>query len=288
MPAQSRLLRALRPHTQRACRGSFKTNGVFQCAVRAALSKAFDFALHVAIPRPEPFFLTATLRGICEDLIVLSFLAPLPDHNEILLAVNQTNLAEGMKRQEGFFAANRAWQPVIAPEPGFVEQAFNRLKTVADAHGWNRGRLPTVQFMADSSGFRPLYDFMYSATSKWVHCTPHLLLRMGWSNTATRHQLSDETEWIFSTRHFTRYYNDFNRIYGGYLLVRLVRRFLSEFDQPERVERILSRFEKANEDELRWPELVTYEEMNHDGPGPLTRILLRAKSEIEKGEARGA
>lgn len=278
------LFNRLEPHIRRVGHGSLKHDGPFRCIVRAAIVKAFEFTVYSQGKRPEPFFLTATLRGLCEDLIVLTFLAPLADRDDIVVAINDDNLSESLERQDAFFQANRSWQPVVRNAPGKRQSAVDKLKNIARIHGWNRNRLPTVRDMAQSCGLAPIYEFMYSATSKWVHCSPHVLLRMGWSKSESKDEVSHETQWSFSASHFDRYYDEFNRIYSTFLLLLIVKSFLSEFDQPGEVEELVRLLDDESRDVLRWPELVTYEELNLDAPGVLQRILMRAQLETKDGE----
>ncbi len=62
-------------------------------------------------------------------------------------------------------------------------------------------------------------------------------------------------------------------------MILLLRRFLSEFDKPNKVEHLLIEIEKHTSDLLRWPELVTFEELNLNAPGPIQRILMRVAKE---------
>ncbi len=52
----------------------------FEGVKRAAIIKSFEFCLEVYRDdkAANPFFLAPTLRGICEDLIVVAFLQNLP------------------------------------------------------------------------------------------------------------------------------------------------------------------------------------------------------------------
>jgi hypothetical protein len=278
----SELLADLEPHVLRTGHGSITGDGAFRCVARAALVKATEFARIATRAHPEPFFLTATLRGVCEDLIVLSFLSKLTDRDEVVLALNDDNLVDGLSSQHAFFGAERPWQPVLGDADGHREMAAAKLNDIASAHGWKvKGKVsfPTVWYMAEKEHLVPLYKFMYSATSKWVHCSPHILLRMGWGEPDTRSDASLKTRWSFSTRHFSAYYSAFNRIYSVYLLLLLLRMFVDDFEDRGAVVRLLDDIAHELKETLRWPELVTHEEMNLDPPGPLTRILMRARQD---------
>lgn len=81
------LLGELRPSLDAATKGSIRKVGVYGCALRAALAKSYEFAslVHAEDPPAHGFFITATLRGISEDLIVLTYLGSLgvDERNEV-------------------------------------------------------------------------------------------------------------------------------------------------------------------------------------------------------------
>jgi hypothetical protein len=280
------LLKDLGLLVTRAGHGSFSAEGPFRCVVRAALVKAFEFAQHARKEHAEPFFLTATLRGICEDLIVLSFLAPLSDRDEVVRILLEDDVSDALGKQQVFFDTHRTWQPIVRDEPGQRETARLKVKQLAADHLWKRKPLPTVRDMAHASGLVPLYEYIYAATSKWVHCNPGVLLRMGWNRTP-RDRIEDGTRWSFSTSNFRLYYHDFNRFYSVFLLATIIRKFIDEFQDPATLIPFLSAIEESLDADLRWPELVTYEEMNLQPPSNIIRVLLRATYERTHSKATG-
>jgi hypothetical protein len=117
IPDRSGWLRRLRPHVVRLGTGNLVKDGYFVCLSRAAIVKAFEFSRYAQTKVKEPFFLTATLRGICEDLIVLSFLSTLPTRDAAVKALLDDSLQEGLERQTAFFEMTRSWQPVPRCHP---------------------------------------------------------------------------------------------------------------------------------------------------------------------------
>src|SRR5262245_33103925 len=107
------LLRRLRRHVVEMGQGHLDSDGLFRCSVRSALVKAFEFASYAQTSVKEPFFVTSTLRGVCEDLITLSFLSPLPDRDAVVGALIEDNLQEGLERQTAFFHTVRSQQPIV-------------------------------------------------------------------------------------------------------------------------------------------------------------------------------
>lgn len=260
--------------------------GMYDCILRAALVKSFEFArlTNSQEPPSHSFFLTATLRGICEDLIVLKFLCGLSvqDRNDALGMLMRSNLHEGIESQADFFASERPWQPVLEPKREGEDFKNQDLRTLAKKLGWSgKQPWPTVWYMAKSESLEALYQYLYSATSKWVHFSPQVLLRMGWGG--NKDDLGTHTKWKFTTSHFVQYYIEFNRVYSVLLLSKMMRGPAAEILPAEASEEI-DGLDHCLDAILRWPEAVTFEELNLQGPSSFMRVMMRAAEDIEKDE----
>jgi hypothetical protein len=250
--------------------------GMTGILLRASVVKSWEFAsfTHRSPAPANGFYLTATLRGICEDLIVLSFLETLSvgDRDTALGLLIQKDLAEATGAQSAFFQEARPWQPVLQPPSGLLDTGEQELRRLSTSLGWTgRQAWPSVWFMAKATSLTSLYSYLYSATSRWVHFSPQILMRMGWGGSAEKPD--EHTRWHFTTKNFSRYYAEFNRVYSAYLFLRLLRgpaRHLHD----SRSEALLDTLEGDLSEVIRWPELVTFEEMNLKGPSQLERLLL--------------
>lgn len=208
-------LRKIKLHVAEINVANFNKDGFYRCSVMASLVKAFEFVSFSQKKQNEPYFQMASLRGICEDLIVLSFLRSFSDRDEIIDAIMNTHMAESLSVQTAFFSSARAWQPIIKSLPLHKENCVAKLNELAQAHGWKKGgthQLPTVRKMAIESKLLELYDFFYSTSSKLVHFSPHVLMRMGWGKPEAGQKVSKDTDWSFSTKNFVDYYYDFNQV----------------------------------------------------------------------------
>jgi hypothetical protein len=68
------LLDVLKRTVNDICHATIHEEGIYGCALRASIAKSFEFA-SLSYQEPPPahgFFITATLRGICEDLIAFT------------------------------------------------------------------------------------------------------------------------------------------------------------------------------------------------------------------------
>lgn len=182
------LLDVLKRTVNDICHATIHEEGIYGCALRASIAKSFEFA-SLSYQEPPPahgFFITATLRGICEDLIAFTFLSSLSEgkRNEAAALLMEINVADGVRAQSEFFQANRPWQPVVQPLKQKREDAEQKLRALSAKLGWTgRQPWPTVWHMAKVANLHALYAYLYSTTSKWVHFSPHVLLRMGWGGT---------------------------------------------------------------------------------------------------------
>lgn len=265
------------------CRGIINEHGIYGCALRACAAKCFEFTLHIYQDPPpiNSFFFTATLRGICEDLIVFTYINQLTEAErvEALHLLMSTNIKEGVNAQSEFFGEFRPWQPVVQLSKKKSETE-NKLRALSKKLGWTgRQAWPSVWHMAKSTNLHAIYNYLYAATSKWVHFSPQILLRMGWGG--SKDNVGDHTEWSFSTTHFSQYYIEFNRIYSLMLLLKIYRGPVSAL-LPIEAEQYLTSLQKYLDEPLRWPEAVTYEELNLEEPKSFQRILFRAAYEVSK------
>jgi len=132
---------------------------------------------------------------------------------------------------------------------------------------WRKHReWPTVREMAEPTGLLPLYDFLYAATSSFVHYSPNNLIRMG-------KVIEGADRMYFSTAHFSDYYAAFNRFYGLFLFITFCTTFGATLGSQDELRPPVEKLMKLLDNELRWPELVTMEEMNVPEVSQLLRMM---------------
>ena len=242
---------------------------MFEALIAAALAKCVEFNVAVNRARKhhdEEFLFVSALRGICEDLIWLAFISRMPEEErkkitEVLL---RKTLSDGLRVQKGFFEANNPFQIVLGPSSS--EKELSSPTTLPDrqalrefwaARGTTRRDGPTVREMASEIGLNFTYDYVYFMSSNFVHFNPQALLRAGWG---------DKTNpFKFSVSHLSGYYKSLASFYGAILFIRLYSAFSeSHFRESckQEVGALLDLIEKVH----RWPEVVTFEEMNKSPP----------------------
>ena len=104
-----------------------------------------------------------------------------------------------------------------------------------------------------------VYNFIYRLTSSAVHFNPQMLLRSGWGDRSMK-------EIKVSSGNMNLYYVSLNQIYGSFLLC-LYFEFFGRFLKPRQEEKIIVKeIREYLQDRSRWPEMITFEEMNIDVP----------------------
>jgi Family of unknown function (DUF5677) len=255
----------------------------FEICLKAALIKNFDFNFYVSQKASEshPFYLTPTLRGMCEDII---FLKPLltfskKDRSKVIQHIQVLDSYESLKSQKEFFNQNRPWQPVLGSTSldTEIQKEENKLLQTYQRLGLVKGKQkrPSVRQMAEIADLLPLYNFLYAATSKWVHFSPHILMRMGWSSDKDK----ESGNYTFSSKHFSKYYTKFNRTYGTYLFILFYDTFAKQINIDHKAEKYVAELKNSIDIDMIWAEVITFEEMNIKRPPAELYLLARAKYE---------
>ena len=254
------------------------TESMFLNCLISSFVKAFEFADLASKQKPKTaFFIVPALRSIAEDIIYFRFLSPFPDEirERVVTDMQLFELSKRSQKQNAFFETFRSLQPVLPPANFNEEEIKGRLRLFWRENGWpnlqSKG-MPPVREIAEKSDqglLEVVYDFLYRLTSSMVHFDPQILLRAGWGKIP-------EGPIIFSCAHMGPYYLAASRIYGSFLLC-LYFEFFGQFLTPgKEEERAVAEIRRYLLLVCRWPEMVTFEEMNL--PVPLTRsnIILRA------------
>ena len=267
-------------------------DGMFRCTLRAAFVKAFEFARFtnsIRIERADQtcFFMASALRGICEDLITLKFLRRLPrkDRDDVMMLEMSMVLHKRIGAQTEFFLKERPFQLVMQglEDEEHIRNLQERLHAIGQRSGlWNtEKKLLPIEQMAIKLQMKPTYDYFYRVTSDVVHFNPGIALRSGWSQNG-----DPPTKGSFSTKNFTRYYLAFCQVYGTWLFIKIARAFAKDLTLSKPFRNILTSVEKQLNELARWPEAVTFEEMNRKPPNIVERVVMRVMWDDPTGRRR--
>jgi hypothetical protein len=115
-----------------------------------------------------------------------------------------------------------------------------------------------------------LYDFIYRLTSSNVHFSIQSLFRMSWGEIR-----GDEFKDGISVNNMSHYYETYCKIYGPLLFSFYFEFFEDELGATHVEQTVIQAIRKHLIEKARWPELITFEEMNlpvpkayHDQPLP--------------------
>ena len=129
----------------------------FDYCLAGSFAKNLEFNQYIQKirSRKHSFFLMGTLRGLCEDYIVLKFICQFDDagREAISRALFGRAMGQSTRAQVKFFSANRPYQPVfgqpIAELDRFLRNINSELKVLNRKYHWGSNTMfPTVKHMA--------------------------------------------------------------------------------------------------------------------------------------------
>ena len=249
----------------------------YSCVLAATLSKLYDFclwALETSGERGEHHWASAVLRGSTEEIILLSALRTMSseDRNEMIRLRIDYELCSDAATQTRFFSAQERLQSVLPPLPDANQRmntAHQGMDSIWKTYGMDGGRhaLGNMGNLAQTTGLAEFYDYFYALTSRMVHFSPRILMRQGWGKKEDGVLRAE-----FHASNFDRYYTAYVRTYSCLLFRELVDRFAPDLALPVEFHDAAVQIH-ATIQEQRYPELVTYEEMNITPPNIVLRAL---------------
>jgi hypothetical protein len=271
MESTKQILDSLESVVRRCATGNVKGDGFFILSTRAAFAKNYEINrfLQSREAAMNAFAVTSALRGVCEDVIVLKFLGTFTkrDRDEAVGVLMMKSVLEFMQQQTAFFSKYRPSQPILETKDVSAEiQGLKlRLRGFRKSYKWKKHReWPSMREMAAATELLPLYDFLYAGTSSFVHFSPNNLIRMGKVAGEKMH---------FSTSNFSDYYSAFNRFYGLFLFITFTTTFAASLGCADELKPPIEKLIRQLDEELRWPELVTMEEMNVPEVSQMLRLM---------------
>ncbi len=250
---------------------------VLEHLIQAATSKCLEFNLAAnSDENHAPSFLfISNLRGICEDLICLAYLTRLEQKraNKLIWLKIRHDYMRGLQAQRRFFRANNPAQHVLAssPEPSEEEREVKESKREV------RENWPSIRKLTEKLKLEFTYDFIYFATSNFVHFNPNSLFRTGWG--------SESGPFSFSIRNMDPYYRRFGSLYGAILFIGFHAAFEVDYFSCS-VESDIDRLIEIIGAVPRWPEIITLEEMNKPYKfNPLVYAVVKRMRERSQGPA---
>lgn len=269
---------ALTRYMETVAHGTMFRHTMFSLCVKASASKCFE--LNLAIPQAarskSAFFMMSSLRGICEDLIVLRYIGKMPssDRENLIAALSSAELGTRTKLQDEFFTAVRPQQPVLRLQDvdAGIANSEAQARSIWNKHDWpnlSRGSMPQIRQIAEKQGLHQLavlYDYLYRLTSAAVHFNVQSLLRSGWG---------PKPKVVFSTKNFDQYFANFCELYGAFLFCLYFEFFGSVLRPSEKVQATVSKIREEVLMTPRWPEIGDFRR-NESKASPIRTRLASA------------
>ncbi|MBK9271627.1 MAG: hypothetical protein IPM48_08505 [Saprospiraceae bacterium] len=245
----------------------------------SAYVKCYDFMLYICnLDKAEnAFFQIPILRGLCEDLISITYLLSLSENerNSILLCEQVREFKSTLNAQEKYFKKYNPAQ-IVVPE-SVIPELKKYIK-----HYHSKGikiverYLPSVQKMSSKVGLEDLYDYIYFSTSKTVHFDIVTLMSMGWGEIDNDEKTISP---IFSYQHNYHQYFKFVFFYTSVIFIYQTIKFAEIVDKSEEIR---SKLEKLIEGYkiIDWPTILSFEQLNIPTPEPNDNIFYRVVAKM--------
>ena len=246
----------------------------FDTVVTSAIAKCIDFNI-ISNRDSEnemlPYFLMANSRSICEDLIFIAYMRKLgrKQSNELATAIHWLKFRRSVFAQTNFFVKNNPLQPTVGVlHPTEQQELEIREAGQGLKHLWKQvgfANIPTVRRLSCKVGLNTTYEYIYHMSSNFVHFNPGQLLRQGWG--------PEEGPFNFSASHFSNYHSEVCRYLGSILFLGYCYSCQNQF-LPKVRSTAIEEITSALRSNVRWPEIVTFEEMNQKFPGPILQAAI--------------
>jgi hypothetical protein len=267
-------------HYKSAIIGDFKSDA-FLCVIKAAFAKNFEFNLlcNNFSHSQDSFFLMPALRGICEDLITIKYLKEhiKIDLDRLIMHLTAKSTLEGTIVQKSFFDHYKPEQIILQFDNAEKELASvdDKIKDIFQQNGLKGDKeFPSVSHMATDAKLIKLYNYLYYATSKTVHFEPGILMRLGWAKDMT------STTFTFTTKNYNQYYFNFCSYYAAFLFIEFFRAFKKDLGLDTKIKKQVKEIQTILDDQIRMPEIVTFEECNIKPPSMIIQLLLKAERRV--------
>lgn len=157
------------------------------------------------------------LRPAFEELVWIDYLKQNDEAAiELVGELARKELADTLGAQSEYLSVDEMhavgftmrWVKRVLPE---LEKSNDRLKRLGKRLGWREGAsLPSMSLLCRKTGRTKEYNYLYQATSRYVHFSPHELLRRVWGQHGAV---------TISSGNFSRFWTDFALYWGFRLLL---------------------------------------------------------------------
>ncbi len=236
---------------------------------KGGLIKNFEFLKELSSSHPKNyFFLLSSLRGICEDLISISYIKDNVSQEELkkLFEFNKTyTTSQALNKQFNFFKKFKPNQRVVHPKLVVKEDVFNDTKSnLSESHIKRIARengiknLPSVKDMAEKSDYDSLYEYIYYMTSATVHFRLNNFTKLCWGEYNKDGEIK---EFELSTENQNNFSAETCLCYGTFLFSEMVGKTESILNLSVELMIEVKKLRKMLDENL-WPHFLNSEHLN--------------------------
>lgn len=204
-------------------------------------------------------FAVCLLRPAYEELVWLEYLNKHSDiANDLLVKTVRHGIAESLKAQDEYLGRKEMRRLGFSMRFLKFHLANEQTLKMALRHlgsrlGWRNGAYsPSFAFLSRQVGREKEYSYIYHATSRFVHFSPHELVRRAWGN---------PTEVTIGSAHFVGYWSAFSLHWGLRIYINTCLACSELIGSKEEGPEIYEELEKLLSDYLPPVPIITNEEL---------------------------
>ena len=247
-------------------------DGYLPVIFRAIIRRQFDGlqAISTMVREGIGFATAPLLRPACEEFIWTKYLVHISetDAQRLVKYLALAEIGRNLDAQDRF-AGRRVTEelgllPYLKSTERSMDTVSDKLIDVGKRLGWpknvvNRGRLPSMMWIANATGEKDKYDYIYHATSRFVHFSVHELQRRTWGSPR-------EGKFAVDSQYFGNYWAHFSLYWGLQLLLETLGALThtdlliyTESEDDDEMLQIAERIARIGRppiitaEELRWP-----------------------------------
>lgn len=242
----------------------FEDRSMFNFLIMSSFVKALEIAVIInkSVFSDNSFLYLSNLRGTCEELITLKFIKDKiaeSDRNILIESILNSQQANDIITQYAFLQKYRPFQPTLNGSKSKRNDEKVKISVVLERNGFKpNSKLPPIEQLASATGISEFYDFMYRASSSFVHFNPRTMMRTVWYD--------KENVYHFSLSNFNNYYWDFSSFYSVYQLLIIYKEFGTIVDSTKSILEEIDELKNTFKYRTHYPEIVTFEELNLKRP----------------------
>lgn len=164
----------------------FENKPIFDILVMVSFIKAIEInvLIHQIVFNENSFLYLSNLRGTCEEYITLKFLKEKineNDRNDLIVKLSKVQMNNDIFKQFHFLQKYRPFQPTLDPRKVDNRRIQQEINEILVRNGIKtKNKLPPTEQLASSTGLSEFYEFMYRASSSFVHFNPRTMMRTVW------------------------------------------------------------------------------------------------------------